>query len=40
MTNTILIISLAVFFSGWIVFALAFSQWLRTHHEDKRLRDK
>jgi hypothetical protein len=38
--NTILVISVGVFFAGMIVFGLAFSQWLRLYHEDKELRDR
>ena len=38
--NTILVISVGVFAAGWILFALAFSQWLRLYREDKELRDR
>lgn len=39
-TDSILVISLGAFFASMTIFALAFSQWLRTYHEDKRLRDR
>lgn len=39
-TDSIFAIGLAVFFAGWLIFALAFGRWIQLYHEDKRLRDR